>query len=94
MIKHEKVSKYYHHDCLECLLSLFISLLTTRIVQNNHILAEIYFTFLKSYPRLKLKNFQYQIWTSVKKIGKVVIKLDNFQFLLNNISSNFKLKLC
>ena len=35
------------HGCLENLLSLFMSLLAALVVQNSHILAEIYFIFLK-----------------------------------------------
>ena len=35
-------------------------------VKNSHILAEIYFIILKKRPRLDLKGFQDQIWTSVE----------------------------
>ena len=44
--------------------------LTAPIVKNNHILAEIYFIFLKKRPRTNLKVFQYEIWTSVKRSKK------------------------
>ena len=40
---------------------LFMSLLTAHIVNNSHILAGIYFIFLKKRPRPNLKVFQYQI---------------------------------
>ena len=45
-----------------------MSLLTAPVVKNRHILARIYFIFLKSHPRLNLKGFQYKIWTSVKRL--------------------------
>ena len=60
LLNHQKLSKYYEHDCL-------ISLLTALIVKNSHILAEIYLIFLVKCPRLNLKSFQYQIWISVKR---------------------------
>ena len=44
-----------------------MSLLTALIVKNSLILAGIYLIFLKARPRRNLKDFQYQIWTSVKK---------------------------
>ena len=52
-----------------------MSLLTVSIFKNSHILAEIYYIFLKKYSRPNLKGFQYQTWTSVRK---VVIKYDKF----------------
>ena len=57
-------------------LLLFMSLLTDPIVKTSHNLAGIYFIFLRQRPKPNLKGFQYQIWTSVKRleIGKVVIK--------------------
>ena len=45
-------------------------LLTALIIKNIHILARIYFIFLKNRPRPNLKGFQFQIWTSVKKAEK------------------------
>ena len=53
-----------------------MSLLVALIVKNSHILAGIYYIILRKHPRPNLKGFQYQTWTSVKKIGKVVIKYD------------------
>ena len=61
----KKVSKYYEHDCLQNFLLLFMSLLRALIVKNSHILAGIYFIFLKKRSRPNLKGFQYQIWNSV-----------------------------
>ena len=51
LVKHEKVSKYYENDCLQNLLSLFMSLLTAKFVRNSHIDARIYFFFLKNVVR-------------------------------------------
>ena len=59
---HEKVSKYDKHDRLENILLL--------IVENSRILAGIYFAFLKKRTGPNLKGFQYQIWISVKILGK------------------------
>ena len=36
-------------------------LLTAFIVKNSHVLAGIYFIFLKKGPRPNMKGFQYQI---------------------------------
>ena len=51
-----------------------ISLLAALIVEDSHILAGIYIFFLKDCPRLNLKRLSYQIWTSVKKIAKLIMK--------------------
>ena len=40
--------------------------LLTLAVTKSHILAGIYFIFLKKHRRLNMKGFQYQIRTSVK----------------------------
>ena len=51
------------HDCLQNCLSLFLSLSTTKIVKNIHILTWIYFIFLK-------KIIVEQIWKSfTTKVG-------------------------
>ena len=47
-----------------------MSLLRAPVIKNNHVLARIYFAFLKKHPRPSLKGFQNQIWTSVKKSEK------------------------
>ena len=49
---------------------LFLTSLAALIVENSQSLAEIYFMFLKKHPKLNLKSFQSQIWTSIKKSGK------------------------
>ena len=67
-VGHQKVSKYYDHDCQKNFLLLFMFLLTAPIIENSHILTEIYFR--PNLPRPNLKGFQYQIWTTVKKSKK------------------------
>ena len=66
LVKHQNVSEYYDHGSFQNVLLLFISLLTAPIFKNSHILAVIYFIFLKICRELNLKDFQYQISTSVK----------------------------
>ena len=73
LVKYQKVSEYYDHDFLQ---NFFCFLLTAPNAIKSHILAGIYYIFRKESARKNLKDFQYQIWTSVKSelIGKVVIK--------------------
>ena len=49
-----------------------MSFLTALIVKSSHIFAGTYFIFMKmrSRPNLKLKDFQYEIWTSMKRSEK------------------------
>ena len=75
-------------------LLLFMSSLTVLIAKNSHILAVIYFILLQNFPKLNLKGFQYQIWTSVKRSGKYLSSKTNFNTFLQISCSNFKLKLC
>ena len=63
-----KVLKYYGHDRLKNFLLHFVSLLTVLDVKNSHILFRIYTIFLKKRPTPNLKGFQYQVWTSVKRL--------------------------
>ena len=46
-----------------------MALLTALIVKNIYILARIDFIFLQTRPRPNLKDFQYQIWASLKRSG-------------------------
>ena len=48
----------------------FMSLLAASIVENSNFLAEVYFIFLKKRSIQSLKVFQYQILSSVKRLGK------------------------
>ena len=79
LVKHQKISKYYDHGCLQNVLSHFLSLLTVPIVTNSHILAGIYFVFLKERLRPNSKVLQYQIFDLKEKIEKVVIIQGKFQ---------------
>ena len=69
-LNHQKVSKYYEHDCLQNFILLSMSLLTALIVKNSHVSTEIYFIFPEKLPRPNLKGFQYEILTSVKISGR------------------------
>ena len=73
-MKHQKVSIYYDHICIQNFILPFMSLLTGPIVENSHILAR--FKKRKTnkqknkHPRPNLNRFQHQIWTSVKRWKK------------------------
>ena len=58
------------HDCFQNFPLYFMSLVTIPIVKNSHILAGIYFIYLKERHRPNSKVWQYQIWTSVKRSKK------------------------
>ena len=73
LVKHQKISKYYDHGCLQNVLSHLMSLLTVPIVTNSHNLGGIYFIFQKEHPRPNSKVLQYQIFDLEEKIEKVVI---------------------
>ena len=47
LVKHQKLSKYYDHGCLQNFCKTFMSLLTVPTVKNSHILAGIYLIFKK-----------------------------------------------
>ena len=94
MVKHQKLPKYYDHGGLQNLLLHFISLLTSPIVKNSHLLAGIYFIFLKERLRPNWKALQYQIWTSKKGSKKWLSSKTNsstfLQFGCSNSSSHVK----
>ena len=48
LLKLKGVSKYYENDCLQNFPLHFMSLLEAKFVENSHILARIYFLFLKT----------------------------------------------
>ena len=68
--------------------------MTSLIVKSSHVLAGIYFIFPKSRPRKNLKGFQYQIWTSLKRLGNKLSSKTNLNAFHQISSSNFRLKLC
>ena len=53
--------KNVSRDCLQNLVLHFMSLLTVPIVENSHILAGIYFTFVKKRPKPNTNVLQYEI---------------------------------
>ena len=59
-MNHQKVSKYYERDCVLNFLLLFISSLTTLILENSHIFARINFAIQKKRSRPNLKAFKLQ----------------------------------
>ena len=75
-------------------LSLFMSLLTALIFKKFNVLAEFYFIFPKEHPRLNLKSFQCQIWTSVKRSWEYLSSKTNLSTFLHFSCSEFRLKLC
>ena len=66
LVKHEQVSKYHEHECLQNFPLIFMFLLTAPIFKNSLILARNYFILLKKRPTPNLKSLQYQIWISVE----------------------------
>ena len=78
MLNHRKALKYYKHNYLQNSLLLFLSLLTALVVKNSHVLAEIYFVFLKNVQTIKLEWLSISNLDLSEKIGKAVIKLGKF----------------
>ena len=74
LLKPQKVSKYYEHDCLRKFLLLFMSLLTALIVKSSHILAAISFKFLKKTSYTKIERLSIPDMDLSAKIGEVAIK--------------------
>ena len=70
LLNNQKVSEYYEHGSLQNFILFFMSLLTPSVVKSSHILDRVYFVALKERPRPNLKDFRYQIWTLVKRLGK------------------------
>ena len=96
LVKDQTFSKHYAMIFFNFFFLIFMSLLLFLIVKNNHKLAGTYFIFLKIHTRRNFKNFQYQIWASVKRSEKQLSSNTNFSTFLYFLvsSSNFRLKLC
>ena len=62
--------KTVSRDCLQNFRLHFMSLLTVPVVKNSHILARIYFIFLKERPKPNSKVLQWKIWTLVEIVWK------------------------
>ena len=69
-----------------------MSLSTALIVKSSHILAGIYFTFLKKHPRPNLKGFLYQNWTSVISVALILGKNYVKDFRVIKIVKQIKFK--
>ena len=63
LLKHQRVSKYYHNECLQNVLSHFMSLFTAKLVKNSHTRAKIYFIFLENVLKQtsNILNNQFQV---------------------------------
>ena len=70
----KSVKMFCEHEILQNFLLLFMSLLTALIVKNSHILAGIYFLFLKKRPRPNLKGILIPNMELSEKISKLVTK--------------------
>ena len=93
LVKHQKVSIYYHHDCLQNFILLFMSILTAPVVEKSFFGWNLLYLSKKG-PRPNLKSFQYRIWTS-GKISKTQLSCKtNFSTFLQISCLNFSLKLC
>ena len=72
---------------------LFMCLLTALIVKNSYFGCDsLYFSIKSLIPNLK--GFQYQIRTSVKRLGKYLPSKTNLSTFLQISCCSFKLKLC
>ena len=67
LVKHQKVAKYYDHDCLQKFILLLMSLLTTRIVKKNL----PYLSKKTPYTKLEMLSVLHIVFS--EKIGKVVV---------------------
>ena len=70
LVKHLKITKYCAHDCLQNLLSLFMSLLTAKTFKNSNILVGIYFIYLQKSSRPNLDCFHLELCISVKVLRR------------------------
>ena len=71
-----------------------MSLLTASFIKKSHILARIYIIFLDKSPERNFKVFQYQIWTSMKRLEEYLSRKTNFGTFLLLSYSNFEDKNC
>ena len=76
LFKHEKVLKFYEHYCFQNFVLLFMSSLTASVVKNSHVLAGIFFIFLKNdldqvYKRKSLNTKFRPQWNDQKSSSQV-----------------------
>ena len=85
LVKHQKVSKYFETDFLQSFLLLFMFLLTAKFVKNSHILARIFFIFLKNAPKRTWNSFNTKFqpqWKDRKSSYKLRQILGLFRHLI------------
>ena len=56
-MKRQKVLKYCEHECLQNVLLLFMFLLTTVLVKNDHIKVRTFFIFIENVLNQTLNAF-------------------------------------
>ena len=94
-MKHQKISKFYNHECLQNFLLLFMPSLTAEIVKNSHILAGIYFIFLKNdLDKTFKESLLIPNQTSVKRSEEQLSSRTKFNTFWGLSFSIFRLKLC
>ena len=70
-----------------------MSLFMTVLIERIHILAQNYVIFLEKHQRSILKNFQYESWTSVERLGKYLSRKTNSNYFVQISCSNSMVKL-
>ena len=98
LVKYQKVSQCYVHNCLRNFLLVFTFLLTALIVKNSLILAEIYLIFLKTIldqtsksldtkfgPRWKDRSSSCQVWKNLALFSNLVGLILSWNWVKNLI---------
>ena len=94
LVKHQKVSKYYVHDCPPIFFLLFMFSKTALIVNNSLILAAIYFIFLKIFLHQTLESFDSECGPQWKDWSSSYPSKTKISTLLMLSFSNLKLEVC
>ena len=98
LVKYQKVSQCYVHNCLRNFLLVFTFLLTALIVKNSLILAEIYLIFLKTIldqtsksldtkfgPQWKDRSSSCQVWKNLALFSNLVGLILSWNWVKNLI---------
>ena len=78
LLSHQKLSKYYEHDCLKNFLLLLMSLLIALIVKNSHILGWNLFYLSKKRSRPNWKAFNTKFGPQWKDRERIRESTTNF----------------
>ena len=70
LVKYQKFSKYYVHDCLHFFCLLFTFIKTTIIVKKQFYFGCNWLYLSKKLSAPNLKDLRYWMWTSVKRLVK------------------------